>query len=151
MSSYASIADLRLAAKPSLFFTDKNVAIPDAVLQRCLDDATDEMNTHLRSQNKLPFTSWGNDVIRRCCDIALWYMMLYRGFSPEGQDVVFRQRYEDALNWLHGVATGMLNPDLTDSTPEKRDGFPSVISGRGGNYVGVGVLYSTSCSGNRGW
>lgn len=155
MSSYASIADLRLAFRSELFYTNRAaiggpVAIPDNVLQRCLDDATDEMNTYLRSQNMPPFTSWGNDVRRRCVDIAMYRVMIYRGFNPE-EDRLFDKLYEEALNWLRDVANGKLNPEIEDATPAKNDGMPSIVTGQSGNLVGNGFFGTYYGVTKRGW
>lgn len=151
--AYATLAEFRLRVKPELLYTNKNTAISDSILQTCIDDASDEIDTHLRSQGKAPFVSWGGDVTRRCCDIASYRLMQWRGYNPElGADVLYERIYLNAIEWLDQVASGKLNPTSDDGTSSTREGFPSIVSGQSGNVIGgFSSFYSCTSTRGRGW
>lgn len=71
-----------------------------------LAEASGEMDAYLGSRNSLPLSGIGADqaanLSRICCDIAR-----YRLWDDRASDEV-RRRYDDALKFLQGVASGTI-------------------------------------------
>lgn len=63
-----------------------------------------------------------DDLRRAVCCIAAYDLLSVRGYNPEGADENLRLRYEDAIRWLKGVASGFIDPGLIDSTPDEEEG-----------------------------
>lgn len=97
----------------------------------------------------LPLLAIGDEVRMYCSWIAAYLLVSSAGYAPEnGADLVYRQRYEDALKWLTKVAAGDVTLNGTEgTTPVPADVAtaarrPVVISGtsRGFSSRGDGDL-----------
>lgn len=90
-----------------------------------IEDASRLIDSFLRAQFTLPLTQVGGDVKRACINIAVYYVLVGRGYNPDaGEDPGIRQRYDDAIGWLKMVSAGKAVPDITDSTPGAAEGVP---------------------------
>lgn len=106
-----------------------------------LEAASDLADSYLRSRFTLPLTAWQDDLRRVVCNIAAYDMLSSRGYNPDaGADSNVRQRYEDAIRWLEGVASGRVTPSVTDSGSSGSSGS--------GSAAGVARVFSSD---PRGW
>jgi len=98
-----------------------------------IDKASREMDGYFRDPFTLPFVQVGTDVAMHCANIAIYRLMVGRGYNPEsGGDPGIRDRYKDALAWCTLVSKGTITPDVTDSSSGASEGHatdgPMVIS-----------------------
>lgn len=112
-------------------------------MDAAIEDASREIDSYLRGQYTLPLQSVGADIRRKTVDIAVYRLMVGRGYNPEsGADPGIERRYTDALAWLKLVARGEVNPDITDSTDGSAEGRhgsrPTVISSSQRGFSGRG-------------
>lgn len=124
MPQYADIADLAQLGLKKL----ATAGITDADLNAALVAASETADSYMRSQHRLPLVAWGADLRRHVAMLAAWDILsAQRGFNPAapGNDI-FLARYEQALGWFKDVSRGIVSPNVTDSTPAKRDGAPRV-------------------------
>ena len=103
-------------------------SIPDPVKVAAISTSAAMMDSYFRAQfseldgaepGYKTFTSWGDDVRRCNAILAVWDLMVIRGFSPSaGSDEVLRMRYEDLVGrpgqsgWLDKVAKQQVVPNL---------------------------------------
>lgn len=111
ITTYCSQADLDASINPAALASStspqKDAAIENA--SRMIDEA-------LPSQYKLPLSRVGGHVKSKCADIAVYRLLVGRGYNPEaGSDPGIRDRYNDAIKWLALVREGKVTPDITDS------------------------------------
>jgi phage gp36-like protein len=145
MASYATTTDLaQYAVNPSAF-----ASVSAQNQQAQLDAASTVAEGYLADQYHLPIVApYPVDLKIAVCSIAAFYLMSFRGFQPDGKDIVIRQRYEDAISWLKSIATGTITPaGIIDSTPQTREGAPAIVTGVMGNVVG-GYAAPTTIAGN---
>jgi phage gp36-like protein len=77
---------------------------PDpGVVERALEDASNEIDSYIGSVYKLPVNPVPGVLVTYCGVIALYRMSLETGSYTKEK----RQRYEDALRWLRDVAKGV--------------------------------------------
>lgn len=119
MSSYAAPADLvkygiSSAALQGISSTDQ---------QEAIDGASELADGYFRSRYSLPLTAWGKDVRRVVSIIAVYDLLVIRGYSPAaGADINLRARYEDALDWLARVSRQEVQADVTP-TQDQAPGY----------------------------
>lgn len=146
MASYATPSDLaQYAVNPAAF-----ASVSAANQQAQLDAASTVAEGYLADQYHLPIVApFPVDLKIAVCSIAAFYLMSFRGFRPDsGNDIVIRQRYDDAISWLKSVAAGTITPaGILDSTPQVREGAPAIVTGVMGNVVG-GYAAPTTIQGN---
>lgn len=93
--------------------------IDPSVQQAAIDSASDVVDSYFRDRFKLPLATWGTDVKRVTAQIAVYDLLVVRGYNPSaGADVNVRLRYEDALKWLLQVARQEVQPNVT---PQQHD------------------------------
>lgn len=82
------------------------------------DSATSKINGYLATRygDSLPITTPPQELKQICADIAAYTLMSRHGYAPQGSDVEFRQRYDDAIEWLKDVARGVVTLDLGVAT-----------------------------------
>lgn len=121
--AYASIDDLGKVGIRS----EALAPISPATKQAALDATAEEMDSYFRAEFKLidgvpgwqTFTDWGQDVIRANAILAVWDLMVIRGYNPAaGADATLRMRYEDTIAWLRGVARQQIHPNITPKMHE---------------------------------
>lgn len=78
----------------------------------------------------LPLLSWEHDTKRVCAHVAVYDLMVNRGFDPGSESgALIIKRYDDAVLWLRDVARGIVEPvDVVDSTPDLDEQGPLVSS-----------------------
>lgn len=161
MASYATTVDLAsYAINPNAF-----AGISVVKQQQQLDAASTVAEGYLADQYHLPIAApYPVDLKMAVCSIAAFFLMTFRGYQPGGSDEMIRMRYDDAIKWLSGIASGMITPaGILDSTPNTREGAPRVVTGTMGNVVGgygqpstspIGAkpyAYTGTVPGRRGW
>jgi len=145
MASYATTADLaQFAINPNAF-----ASISAANQQAQLDAASTVAEGYLADQYHLPIVApYPIDLRMNVCQIAAFFLMTFRGYKPGGADELIRLRYDDAMKWFNGIASGVISPSgIIDSTPNVREGAPIVVTGVMGNVVGGYGAPSTSPAG----
>lgn len=124
---YASVADLveRFGETEIIELTDleQTGQIDTAMAEQALTDASAEIDGYLAARYRLPVTDTPRLLSLLCTDIARF--RLQRGVSTEQA----RQRYEDALAKLKGIARGEINLPL--QTPPPASAEPRTVSGSG--------------------
>ena len=147
MASYATTTDLAsYAVNPQAF-----AAIAPATQQAQLDAASTVLEGYFADQYHLPLVApFPVDLKMQVCAIAAFWLMGFRGYKSDvNGDSVVRQRFDDAMAWAKGVASGMISPaGIIDSTPTTKEGAPTVTTGVMGNVVGGYAAPSTTISGN---
>lgn len=112
--SYATIDDLHTLGVPARALA----AVSDGDKIESLLAASSVADSRLRKAVTLPLLAWGDDLRRAVVHIAVYDLMVTRGFQPTGADELIEKRYLDAIAWLKDVAHGDAVPDeLVDSTP----------------------------------
>lgn len=115
---YATRADLYgTIAQASLTHPSTGTAVQDKKLL----EASELADGYLRQQFVLPLVRWGSDLVRRVCDVAAYYLVCVRGFSPEA-DGHFLANYESAERWFREVAKGLISPDVVDGSGDAEPG-----------------------------
>lgn len=123
--SYASIDDLHRLGVPERALS----GIDDGDKFESLLAASSVADSRLRKAATLPLIAWGDDLRRAVVHIAVYDLMVTRGFQPTGADELVEKRYLDAIAWLKDVARGDAIPDeLVDSTPQVEELSPIVES-----------------------
>jgi phage gp36-like protein len=126
---YATKDDLGSAINPSALS-----GLGPAAQDRALTDASAEADGYLRNQFTLPLTAVNDPALRRhVANMAIYQLMVARGYNPEAEGDGIRQRYTDAIAWLKGVGAGTITPSITDSASGSSSGVsagaaPMVIS-----------------------
>lgn len=124
---YATVTDLveRFSEREVIELTDlENVGqIDQAVANRALTDATAEIDGYLATRYRLPIAEAAPRMLSLLCtDIARF--RLQTGVSTEQA----RERYEDAVATLKGIARGEINLPL--QAPPSATGMPLAVPGR---------------------
>ncbi len=113
--SYATLADLTTYGLVSSALT----TVDSATKQAALDAASARVDGYFRSRYVLPLTSWGEDVKEAVVAIAVWILMVRRGFMPSaGLDNTIRERYLDAVQWLNRVGRQEVQPNVSPTSAE---------------------------------
>ena len=105
-------------------------------LQAAITAASDVIDGYLRSRYKLPLLSWGSDISRLCAKIAVYDLMVTRGFnSGRSGDTQIQEQYDDAIRMLRDISANKASPNIVDSdsggspgTATTPGGAPSVSS-----------------------
>jgi phage gp36-like protein len=124
MAAYASLTDLTQLGLPTAALTE----IDDATRTASLEAASSLADGYLAVVYALPLSSYGSDLTRAVVSIAVYDLMVRRGYSADGADEEIRRRYEDAIRWLEKVAAGLISPDIIDDTPDQAEGGSFVVT-----------------------
>ena len=68
----------------------------------CLAAASDEMDRYIAVRYALPLTATPDDLVRVCCDIAMYRLCPFAGTLTDQK----AQRYKEALGFLKDLAAG---------------------------------------------
>lgn len=91
-----------------------------------IDAASDEMDGYLASRYELPLASWESDVRIHCARLAVYTLIVVRGFNPgRAGDEQLRLQREDAIAWLVRVSNGSVVPRVTDASSGATEGTVS--------------------------
>lgn len=97
-------------------------AITDETKLDALAASGELVDSYLRARYALPsdqpgwlvFASWGRDIRRANALLAVYDLMVLRGYAPESEgDEQLRLRYDDTIRWLEGVASQKIHPNVT--------------------------------------
>jgi phage gp36-like protein len=102
-------------------------------LAAAIEAASDEIDSYLNARYVLPLVSWGKDVRVACARLAVYQLIVARGFnSARAGDQQLLEQHDMAERWLRGIANGQVAPMVTDSstpaTPGKVSGGVKVTS-----------------------
>lgn len=85
--------------------------INNDVLQKAIDDATDEINSYLFGIYELPMVSPPSDLVQKACDITRFYLYSNRGIIESGSQV--ERNFARVLEYLKQVSKGALKLNAT--------------------------------------
>lgn len=128
--------------------------IPEAEQVTAIEAASDEMDGYLGSRYVLPLTAWGRDVRTACARLAVYQLIVVRGFnsSRAGDSQLLEQR-EATERWLARIANGSVAPRVTDSSaapePGKVSGGVKVLSNTTRGYSAAGGWNGGAFTGRR--
>lgn len=129
VTTYATKDALGAAINPAALS-----GVSPAAMDVAIADASAEADGYLRSQFTLPLLAVNDPALRRhVANMAIYQLMVARGYNPEAEGDGLRQRYTDAIAWLKGVGAGSITPNVTDSAGGSSSGVsagaaPVVIS-----------------------
>ena len=112
MAGEVTSADRDLYGVKSSAFGSVSAATITAVLDARYQFAMGYFAAHF----DLPLVTLDVTTKMCVCQLADYDLMSYRGYNPEGIDLVIRQRYEDWIAWLKLVAEGKVTPQVVDSS-----------------------------------
>lgn len=116
--AYASAADLALSGMPAASLS----GVASEAQTEALAQASETIDSYLRARYTLPLSEWGRDIKRACVIIAVYDILTFRGYVPQGEDDNFRLRYLDVIKWLEAVRDGKNEPSgVVDATPEESE------------------------------
>jgi phage gp36-like protein len=120
VQSLATLADL--AALPGLP-AQALASVSDPSKQAALDAASSYALGKIGHRYKRPLVSWETDLIYAVCKIAVYDLLVARGYSPgAGADPNIRMRRDDADQWLTHVARQEISP-LIVGAADQSPGF----------------------------
>ncbi len=115
-----------------------------------IDAASDEMDGYFGARYTLPLTVWESDVRMNCARLAVYQLMVVRGFnSSRAGDEQLLEQVQMTRSWLKGISLGSIVPRVTDSSsapaPGKVSGGVMVTSYGSRGYSqpdGLGIPFS---------
>ena len=125
MSQYATVADFNSLGLPPGAYEELSSADIDDQL---IADAG-VIDLHLTSVS-LPLTAPFPEFLRRCnvC-LAVWHVLLRRGFESDGIDDKYKQAFDECMSLLKMISEGKLHvPGLIDGTPSVAESAPMVYT-----------------------
>jgi phage gp36-like protein len=100
--------------------------IPPESVEQALQGASSQIDSAFRSRFTLPLFSVDQATVRCCCVLAVYDLLVVRGYNPAaGADENLRLRFQDANSWLRQVASGLMTPDVKDSSADPEPGTDS--------------------------
>lgn len=134
MSQYPTLEDLQDCGLPPGALED----IPEP--EKFLVNASAHVDSYLRGRYALPLSApYPQELIDAALAIAVYRIMMFRGFDSESQDMLIVDRFQyytgkpGQKGWLDKLSTGQVNLAVTaDATPGVVDGG-SVINQRRAN------------------
>ncbi|WP_293365005.1 phage protein Gp36 family protein [Phenylobacterium sp.] len=93
--------------------------IPPEAVEQSLRGASSMIDSAFRSRFTMPLFTVDQATVRACCVLAVYDLLVVRGYNPAaGADENLRLRVQDANSWLKQVASGLMTPDVTDSSTD---------------------------------
>lgn len=87
--------------------------------QAALDAASEEALGMIGGRYRRPLVSWETDLKHAVCKLAVYYLLVNRGFNPAaGADPNIRMMYEDAKAWLMSVARQEISPAIVGAAAQ---------------------------------
>jgi phage gp36-like protein len=86
-------------------------------LQAAIQAASDTIDGYLRSRYKLPLVAWGKDITLLCARLAVYQLVVVRGFNAAraGDDQLEKQ-YDVSMATLKDIPRNAYTPDVTDAS-----------------------------------
>ncbi len=112
--------------------------ITDETLDEHLQAASGIIDSYIGARYTLPLGTPYPMVLKRVCvTIAVYEILLWRGFNPETYDTNYKDQYTWAMDWLDKVNRGLI-------------GIPGIITtpSPGGDSMSSPLVYSRPM---RGW
>ena len=113
--SYATIDDIKNRYGEDFLYTiaDRNNddALDIIAVENALSDASGLLDSYLSTRYSLPFKHIPSLLKRICVDVAVYWLAEDGSGTTEEK----RQRYNDAVQWLEGIARGETDLGITDS------------------------------------
>ncbi len=110
LSDLATLPGVPAAALASVTDIDKQAA---------LDASSALALGMIGNRFKRPLVSWETDLTHAVCKIAVYDLLVARGFNPAaGADVNIRDRRDDAEKWLISVARGEITPAIVGAADQ---------------------------------
>lgn len=98
---------------------DAIAAMDPDVVEESLKGSSDVINSSLRSRFKMPLFSVDRSVKRCCCILTVYDLLVVRGYNPSaGADENLLLRVQQERSWLKQVASGLMTPDVQDSSSD---------------------------------
>lgn len=127
MSVYLSLADFKGRVNPKLIED-----VEDTELQTAIDDAESTFNSYIQTKYTLPLSNVTNDTKRHICNLAVWYVVGYRGFNPDSpNDQLFKSLYEQSILWIKEASreNGVYLDTAQQANGDKLSYSPRIKSG----------------------
>lgn len=123
--AYATVSDLKDLGLPADALED--LTDPEILAQ--LDADAGVMDVYLGSQYTVPIalSPVPQALVRINVCLAVFHILLRRGFNPEGPDALYKEQFESCMQMLEDISRGKMSiPGVEDpSTPA---GAPLLIS-----------------------
>jgi phage gp36-like protein len=125
MAEYCTPADLgRHGINPEAIadLSDDEVKLP------AIRTASAEIDGYL-GRYRLPLLNWGDDLRACAAVIATWHIMRVRGTRPgeRTEDDPLYLEYLRRLDWLKGIAHGLIHPAVTDTSSGATVGISTAV------------------------
>ena len=127
LSQYASAAQFYDLGIASSALEDVNQGVIDLHLQM----ASGFADSFLTNRYTIPISPIPSALVRCVIDIAVYELLIRRGYNPETYDTQFRARYDDARTWLQAVYAREADLPGVSETPSGASGTgraPRVIT-----------------------
>lgn len=86
-------------------------------LQAAIEAASDTIDGYLRSRYELPLVAWGKDITVICARLAVYQLVVVRGFNAaRAGDEQIEKQYDVSLATLKDIPPGKYSPSVTDSS-----------------------------------
>lgn len=109
---YATLTDLE-----SYVTADWLNELSSTIRTNHLTDASALMDSYIGQRHKLPLTVGNRALVRACCIIARWQLILHVGINTDSHHDTYSQEYVATMKWLEDVAKGRAILDgITDSS-----------------------------------
>jgi phage gp36-like protein len=99
LSQYATEQQFRDLGLPSSALEEVTSGMIDLHLQM----ASGFADSFLANRYPIPISPTPSALVRCVIDIAVYELLLRRGYNPETYDTQYRTRYEDAKSWLEAI------------------------------------------------
>jgi phage gp36-like protein len=114
-------------------------------LQAAIVAASGTIDGYLRSRFKLPLVAWGEDISLICARLAVYQLVVVRGFNAaRAGDVQIEKQFDVSMDTLKAIPKCQYSPDVTDSSSGAQEGVSApagsvqVMSSSGRGYTGFG-------------
>jgi phage gp36-like protein len=113
MSAYATTTQLALRA-PAKTLSGVSTERQEAAIA----DASALADDYLDAQYPLPLSTWGGDLTRNVCDIAIYDIASTRGFGAAGDATLLQKRHDAAVAWLERIQSGKAKLTRQSTAPD---------------------------------
>ncbi len=114
----------------------KTLGLPEDALEELTDSDVNAqltadagiMDMYLGAQFTLPISPPYPEALKRIniC-LAVYHIMMRRGFNPETTDMLYKENYLECMKMLEDIRDGRLPlPGVEDDTPTVDEGIPQI-------------------------